>query len=438
MNRKAIFIVVASLVSAGLVGLGAACNEIPNDDDAAAASLVLNIPAPEGVTPAKSSGKGSEVTRVSTEGTASKAPFVTVSTPTDDTWVLKITLTNPSETFYVENYSPGYPTTLTVAQGDGRVLDVQAYQLLGQSSSPPPSTANVLRAYHWYTITPLAERTLNLGSEPASVSIAIDMTETGYLYGMINDYYFTGDPAPTQPQPPFGPRATMPPSGFMYDAPLPLPGSMGPDYCPSDYYNYVNPIDTCFGIALPTVMLRMWPGGFGSAYLDNVPVGHNFTFDFFHSSTGLYSSASTSLPVPADGASMPSYSEVTLDYSGYTDPTMAVSPSSVSVPPMSSTIIYILPPGHTCPTGYDCINTTHTGGWGYPWTYFLGSSDACGGSVFHDTGYNLYAYSVMTSSDCQAAIVAYDCGEGTDWPGQTNEAVFTITADGTGGGYAIE
>jgi hypothetical protein len=333
-----------------------------------------------------------------------------VPPPPADTWYLRITLTNPAETFMVYNYTPGNPVKLNVSSGTGRFLDVEAYMIYGPSTSPPPDTYEFLRADHYDTITPATARNLDLTEPTKTVTIELGEASYGSVYGgVIHPYPFTSGGGSLEL---LGkPMATIP----FYDAPLPLDCYTVTPFCPNMNLNLVNVTEASWGLTFATIPVYLWQGGpgTGSLHIGHMPLGQSFNLTAFNASSGIYANASVSMnqdAVPVD-----------LTFTGFTLPTVAFWPSSLpQMNPYDTAEVQIL----------------LFGGWGGPASTYVGMNDTCGGSTYSQTGpdgitRHYYSFMAYSGPSCVIHVIAYDCGC-SYWGPNSGEGQMTVTISSGG------
>ncbi|HUT55599.1 MAG TPA: hypothetical protein VM658_19575 [bacterium] len=210
-----------------------ACQQVPNEDKSVSLSLDLNIP----------------------DAPAAPAPEVgpLAAAPGDPAYHVKITLTNPDETWYVYYYIPGVPVSLMVASGSGRVLNVEVYEVDNSYVY-----YEQVPAIHYITSEPV---TLDLTGSSASVSVEVFQDfNTGYLYSGLPHRYV--DPL-------YG-NTTLPDS------------CPDPDY----YYAWVN--DAFFGLTFPTFQVNLFPEGPAPLYIDNLLRDRLYFIEIYNEYAGIY------------------------------------------------------------------------------------------------------------------------------------------------------
>lgn len=329
-----------------------ACQQVPNEDQNASLKLNLIIP---GAHPAADAAAGGEM-KITT------APEVQPAGP-GPSWPVyhvKVTLTNPDETFYIYNYVPGVPVSLMVASGSGRVIDVELYEVIA------PFSSDYVPAYHYITTNTVMERTLELSGTPVAVTLNMGTdSSTTYIYNS------------------FLPHQVL----YGASTAVPLDGS-----CPyPSYYAWVN--DASFGLTFPTFPVTLFDGSSPpnqqNLYIDNFLQNRPYYVEIYHYDAGIYDTMGlfTGATLGTDVGQ--------LNFWGFNEnPTMQFSPAQVSgVTPGDSLM----------------VNVTMRGGWGsFTYLNYNYPDDSCGGLEYMPGQWKVFPIPQRTV--CVINLYGYDCG----------------------------
>lgn len=388
--RLALVVGLALFITAG----AGACNGIPDQNSGVAGfNFTINIKG----TPKDASGVAAKsAPQLRIEKLDPRQPQgeglngVVIPGPNLDAWVLRVELSNPTETFLVFGFVPGVPVRLLVTPGENRVLDVQAYLISAAASISP----EIFPATHYYTAyPPEAQRTLNLTQSGQSVSIELAPSPTAAITGGSVNY----DEAAAAMN-----MASGPMNGFTDTIPLPLAGCGNPTYgCPDYQLYYTNFSDPTFGVNFPSINTYLYSGGLMTS---NVPMGRPLNLKTFHYSSGIYANNSVNLTANAT---------INLNFTGWYYPTVKFSPASLRLHPLDSGMVHI----------------GLYGGWG-TYSVSLGPYDTCMGSPFQSGPYWYYSF-MAPSSSCVINVIVYDCGCST-WGPFFAEGTMHVTVSGSG------
>ncbi len=326
-----------------------ACRQMPNQDKSASLRLNINVPDQPG------QPDGGEV------GIQAAAPTYI--------YHVKITLTNPDETFYVYNYVLGVPASLRVASGSGRVLNVELYEV-----DNPVIGSDYVPAYHYLISEPV---TLNLTGAPTSVTVDVD----------------------SDPSPPVSLVSGLPhlvQEGTTTTIPL-------DPHCPFNSYSaYIN--DAFFGLTFPRIQVGLFDG---SSPPNQTPLNiGNLLQDRFYF-----------IEVRNDLAGI---------YAGFTVSTGDTT-TVVSAPPLlfkgfnPNRSIVFSPNKITNVTPGDTVQVSFSihGGWGSatPYSaYYISGYDSCGGQ---EMSAGVWTTDSINRTVCVISLYAQDC-DGSDAEGSMN------------------
>ncbi len=256
---------VVITVAVGLAWM--ACRDIPNEDnDKVPVEISVDL---EGVDEDSLQESGlKQVVMPAAEMQGGKF----VQPPDQEAVHLKITITNPKEVFYVWNFN-GKPVTITVANGENRVVDVEGYNIMTETIS------EIFPASHMISVNPVSERTIDLTGEAENVRVIVDYDlDTGYLYGGTIEGIEVGGSVLTLPR----------------------------DYGCPNYLGVANMADKDWGLVFPSVLVELYypeggyvlepvnrinPAAMGpmpSFYMDNVPLGKNIGIHLWHFTAEFY------------------------------------------------------------------------------------------------------------------------------------------------------
>jgi len=319
-----------------------ACRGIPDDEPG---GLCISVALPRGASPAETKvikDRGWGIT-----GTIISPPGSTV-------YHLRVHITNPPETFYVLNYTPGETVTLMAQTGNNRVIQVEAYMI------PGATVRNTLASDFYLTSSCQPGCTLNLSGEAVSVSIntALAPVTTAYNNNPVWAWTPTGD---TQ----------------ISNTPL----------CPSGPDFAANLVDLDWGLPMPTVPLDLY-----TPYLtiQNVPRGKHFGLEVWNRKSGIQEFLSF-----ASGNTVSVQVGTTLYFEGYQPPTIELYPDrSLANVPAGTTVNVLTDP---------------VGGWGLTEPavrdgFSYNNKDTCGGVMTGAT----YTFTAV-SPGCTIGVLTWDC-----------------------------
>lgn len=328
MYRKIFTLMMAAVA---VVMFGSACETIPDDDGG---KLEISLAM---MTPPEATGE-----------VAAQIPMVKM-------YHVKITLTNPNETFYAFNWTPPEPIALTVAASGQRVINVEVYGIYDTTSTNYfPAT---LYSTAWM---PVHMRTVDLSGEGASVSLYADF------------YPYSGDVG--------GGSEVLMSDGSTY-IPLEFYRACPP---PDQFYAKVVDLDWGGFKMFPDVPLSLWGGSYPTFQFNYLPAGHNFQFEVYHATAGTWTRAKTYI----DQGLNP----VSLKLGGYANPWVTFTPDSLSA----------------VRTQNSEVNWELLGGWGSVGDRTTTPNDTCYGPwSWFDNPYNFTAPDNYPS--CLIDTAFYDC-----------------------------
>ena len=344
MYRKIFSLMVAA---AALALFGAACETIPDDDAGKVEISLAMMTSPE---------KAAEV-------------FPQEPGHSGPIYHVKITLTNPNETFYAFNWTPPEPIILMVAASGKRVINAEVYEVY-KSLSPNYFPAT-LYSSAWM---PAYQRTVDLAGEGASISLFADYHP---YYGNVG-----------------GGSEVLMSDGNTY---IPLEFYRS---CPPPDQFYTNLVDLDWGgfKIFPTVPLSLWGGSYPTFQFHYLPAGHKFQFEVYHATAGTWTRAKTYI----DEGMNP----VNLKLGGYADPWVTFDPESISA----------------VRGEYYQVFWELLGGWGSVGERTTTPSDTCYGmggphlggpigitATIWDWFNNPYEFSAPAQSSCLIDVRFYDC-----------------------------
>lgn len=255
--KKTIIKTACLVMAAAALLLFASCADIPNEDKLVEVTMSVAVanPSPD------VSGDGP----TGVDDTMTAAGTI-IDPPPQPRYHLKISISNPAEEFLVFNYVPGSQISLMVTSGEGKVVDVEGYDV-------PSGTApvNTFTANNYITLIPEAERTVDLSGEPVELEIFLDMN-------FIND---------------LSTNNVNVEDSFSVSA-----WRIG---CPSYQGMKANVTDLSWGITFPTVDLDPYTIPYFNFHVQQVPVNRTVMVEMFHEVTGH---SGTIIVDVTDGASI--------------------------------------------------------------------------------------------------------------------------------------
>ena len=324
----------------GLALFLAGCETIPDDPSP---SLRLKVSLPE---PADSSVAGVNPTGL-------------LPPPAFDVYHLRISLSNPAEVFYVYFYEPGTDIRLMVTPGQARVVDVEAWMVPGGLGVPTTfNNRNLI------TVTPLAQRTVDLIGESVTVNILLD------------------------DNPNLGEISADPPHIVVVDGTsIPLPVSPS---CPTPNYFYITVTDKKWGLPFPSVMAQLYDGMTPARLsIAGLPLGRDYDINLRHDEGGDLGTRAFSL----DSSPL----EVDLVMTEYIRSFITGSPEK---PLVSLTPGEVVGVGLTIDAGLGSFGPFTVAG------SSLGGYDTCGGVISGST----YTFTVPDFvSSCLIHVAVMDC-----------------------------
>jgi hypothetical protein len=362
MKKNLLLVLALTVGAAALALLGSGCETIP--DESGGLSVSVDFAFPPGLE------AGGEM------GAAIIPPPKTLM------YHVKITLTNPKETFYIFDYpvdEMGYGAAvhLQVAAGGTRIIDAEAYEV-----PPYPPSPNYFPASHIVT-DPIESsesmRTIDM-TAGTTRSLTLDMiydSNYGSIGGGADTLVFDGN--------------TYGPIDFARSCPP-----------PDEFYADIVDLDWGGYKLFPTVPLELQGGTYNNLKLYDLPQGHKFGLEVYHLTSGLHSHVQANIPVYNLTSSLSTHEQaytsggpfpISLKLGGYSPPYVFIDPARVDMNYGDSDSVY-----------WEVL-----GGWGG--TSFLpptlGPADTCYGSLFGD----IYSFSAPSSPNCTINIQASDCRE---------------------------
>jgi len=368
MKKNLLLALALTIGAAALALAGSGCETIP--DESGGLSVSVDFAFPPGLE------AGGEM------GAAVIPPPKTLM------YHVKITLTNPNETFYIFDYpvsgatavDPGHgeAVSLMVAAGGTRTIDAEAYEV-----PPYPPSPNYFPASHFVTDpleSPESMRTIDMiaGTARSLTLTMIYDSNYGSIGGGAETLVFDG--------------STYTPIDFARSCPP-----------PDEFYADIVDLDWGGYKLFPTVPLDLQGGTYNNLKLNDLPQGHKFGLEVYHLTSGLHTHQQAYIDV--------SPFPISLKLGGYAPPSLYIDPSKVN-----------MNYGDSATVSWEVL-----GGWGGTSyiTPYNGSADTCYGSLFGGT----YWFYAPSSENCTIDIQASDC-RGTPAEGFAGVKISPICGNG--------